>query len=272
MTKTLEARTTAFLDGDDSLDIGNIIHSTEGAKAFGYEAPLVGGVTVWGWGAKTIVDLLGDEWLRDGWADISFKRPVFPGFELTTSVEERPDGSFDFSMTTQEGKACLIGTCGMGKAAWSDEHTVPSAAEAVPAADPLPDLTPETLTVGEALRPQDVPVSTDEAEAYAKDLQRDEGPLWRGEDALLHPGWLAGRGTKLMHHSWAYGPAIHSRSQIQNLAPAQAGQTVTITGQFVDTYERKGHHYAVIDLAQRSEAGELFYLLRHTTIFQVAKR
>ncbi len=272
MAKLLEATTTAFLDGEDSLNIGNIIHSTEGAKAFGYKAALVGGVTVYGWGARTIVDLLGEEWLRDGWADISFRRPVFPGFELTTHVTELPDGTFDFSMTNHDGKDCLTGTCALGKAPWGDEHTLPPVAEAVPEADPMPELTPETFVVGDTLRPQAVPISTGEAAAYAREKQRDESRLWRGDDALLHPGWLAGRGARLMHHSWAYGPSIHARSQIQHLAPARAGQTVTVAGRFADTYERRGHHFAVLDLAQRDEAGNLFCRLRHTTIYQVAKR
>ena len=242
MTKLLEASTTAFLDGEDSLEIDNIIHSTDGAKAFGYEAPLGGGVTVWGWGSRTIIDLLGARWLHDGWADVFFKRPVFPGFELTTRVEERPDGNYEFSMTNSDGKVCLLGTCAMGRAAWADDHTVPPAAEPMPTADPLPALTPETLQVGDRLRPQAVLISTSEASEYGQNLQRDQGALWRGAEALIHPGWLAGRGTRLMHHSWAYGPAIHARSQIQNVGPARAGQTVQVTGQFVDTYERKGHH------------------------------
>ena len=272
MPKLVEATTTAFLDGEDSLNINNIIHSTEGAKAFGYRAALVGGVTVYGWGARTIVDALGDRWLHDGWVDVSFKRPVFPGYELTTRVEERPDGTYDFSMTNSDGSVCLVGVCGLGASPWVNEHTIPAAQEGIPPAEPMPALTPGVLRVGDSLRPQAVPVSIEEAATYASDLQRDDSELWRGDGALLHPGWLAGRGTRLMHHSWDYGPAIHARSQIQNVGAARAGQTVTVTGQFVDAFERKGHQYAVIDLAIRDEAGELFYRLRHTTIYQVAKR
>jgi len=39
---------TAFLDGPDDPNIPNAIHSTEGAKDYGYKAALVGGVTVAG--------------------------------------------------------------------------------------------------------------------------------------------------------------------------------------------------------------------------------
>ena len=48
----------AYLGNDDSPDISNPIHSTEVAKAYGFDGPLVGGVTVWGWATETILKLL----------------------------------------------------------------------------------------------------------------------------------------------------------------------------------------------------------------------
>ena len=80
------------------------------------------------------------------------------------------------------------------------------------------------------------------------------------------------RMTPLLHHSYDYGPAIHTRSQIQNLAPAMAGQTITMCGQFIETFERKGHWYGVVDGVMLSETGQQLARLRHTTIYQVAKR
>ena len=44
-TQTIERSITAFLDGEDSLEIDNIIHSTAGAAQFGFQGALVGGVT-----------------------------------------------------------------------------------------------------------------------------------------------------------------------------------------------------------------------------------
>ena len=41
---------------------------------------------------------------------------------------------------------------------------------------------------------------------------------------------------------------------------------------FMDTYERKGHHYGVVDCVVASEDGVEIAALRHTTIYQVAKR
>ena len=43
---TIENTVVAYLDNDDSPDITNPIHSTEVAKSYGFDGPLVGGVTV----------------------------------------------------------------------------------------------------------------------------------------------------------------------------------------------------------------------------------
>ena len=77
--------------------------------------------------------------------------------------------------------------------------------------------------------------------------------------------------TPMIHHSYNYGPAIHARSHIQNLARTEAGQTITVAGHFTDAFERKGHHYAVVDGVILSENSRELSRLRHTTIFQVAR-
>ncbi|GAB4330754.1 MAG: hypothetical protein Kow0010_15770 [Dehalococcoidia bacterium] len=266
------ARVVAFLDNEDSLAIPNIIHSTAGAAEYGYRAALVGGVTVYGWAVPAVIEVLGERWLHDGWADIFFRRPVYPGDELGIRVEGRPGGACTFAMTNQDGKACLEGELGTGRAPWFGSLQRPADVAPRPSPDPLPPLTPDTLRVGNDLVPMAVPITVEEAAAHALDHERDDHPRWRGEGALIHPSWIAGRATRLMHHGFSYGPSIHARTQMQHLAPARAGQTVTVSGRFVDAYERKGHHYAVVDVLMQGEGGDDLARFRHTTIYQVAKR
>jgi len=40
---------------------------------------------------------------------------------------------------------------------------------------------------------------------------------------------------------------MHTRSRVQHLAPAMAGQTLTVGATFIEAYERKGHHFGVLD-------------------------
>jgi hypothetical protein len=75
--------------------------------------------------------------------------------------------------------------------------------------------------------------------------------------------------TPLLHHSFDYGPSIHTRSEIQHLAPAPAGQAFTVAGHFIQAYEEKGHHYARLDGVLIGEDGQEFASMRHTTIFRI---
>lgn len=266
-----ERRITAFLDGPDDLSVPNIIHSTEGAAAYGYRGALVGGVTVYGWAAPALLDALGERWLDDGWVDVNFRHPVYPGDRMTARVQAE-SGTFALTMENQDGSLCLSGSAGLGRAPWLDEITVPIRRAPEPSPPELPELTMATAPVGQDLRPMSVPLTAAEAVEYALEKQQDAHVRWIDDGPRIHPGWLAGRVTRLIHYSYNYGPSIHTRSQIQHLAPAHAGQTLTVAGRFVEAFERKGHQYAIVDGLILGQDGAELARLRHTTIFRVAKR
>lgn len=270
-TQLSERRITAFLDGEDSLEIDNIIHSTAGAAQFGYSGPLVGGVTVYGWAAPALIEALGEDWLDHGWADFRLRRPVYPGDEITTRVN-RSDGGGEFTMAKASGEVCIAGAVGLGNADWLADLALPQRREPVLAANPTTLLTPERLPLDEDLPPMAVPIGIEEAAAYADEFARDPDPRWRGPQARLHTGWLAGRPTRLLRHSYHYEAAIHAASRIQQLAAACAGQTLTVAGRLTSAYQRKGHEYAVNDVAVFAEDGQLLTRIRQSSIYQVAKR
>ncbi|MEO9255701.1 MAG: hypothetical protein ABI305_09185 [Tepidiformaceae bacterium] len=271
MTTASTRTITAFLDGPDSADISNPIHSTEVAAEYGFKAALVGGVTVYGWTVPAILGALSERWLDDGWVDVHFRRPVYPGDEMTATVGEGSDGHFVLEMTNGAGERCLVGEVGRGTAPWLGELHLPERRAAEERPDSIPYLTMENAPVGQDLRPLAVLLSREDATTYAIEKQADSSALWTGERARIHPGWIASKMTPLLHHSYDYAPAIHTRSQIQQLAPAFPGQTVTFAGRFVEAFERKGHQYAVIDGVMLAEDGSELAHLRHTTIFRVAK-
>ena len=261
---------TAFLDGEDSPDISNPIHSTAVATEYGFKAALVGGVTVYGWTVPAIIEALGERWLDDGWVDISFRRPVYPGDEMTATVERNANGD-ELVMAKAGGEVCLQGYVGLGTAPFLPGLAMPDRIYAEARGARLPELTLEEAPVGEDLRPMPVPFPVADAEEYVRTKQLDNHPRWFGERARMHPGWLAARMTPMIHHSYDYGPAIHTRTQAQHLRPAIAGQTITVAGHFIDAFERKGHHYGVVDGALFAQNGDLLARIRHTTIFRVAR-
>ena len=118
-----------------------------------------------------------------------------------------------------------------------------------------------------------VSVSAETAREYAARVQADDGvAVERRAKAQLHPGWLAGRATRLIEHSFQHYPAVHTRSQIQHFGLALAGQTVVVSGRIVEGYARKGHEYLVLDSWIAGEDGRDVAVHRHTSIYQPAVR
>lgn len=260
----------AKLDGPDSADIRNPIHSTEVAQQYGFQRALVGGVTVYGWVTPPLLDVVGEAWLTNGWADVRFKAPTYPENVITITVEGEPSLA-SFRFTNEDGVTVLEGTAGVGEADWAAEFIVPERRTPAPHLSNAQRLVPGGLPVGLELRPlRDAP-TTDEMAEYVAEKQMDDDARWKGEGALVHPGWIAGRMSRMLYHSFHYGPAIHARSQVQHRGAMFAGRSHSVGGTFVDTFEKKGHHYMVVDGAIFDEEnGSLMAQIRHTSIYRVA--
>lgn len=245
--------------------IPNPIHADAGASEAGYQGALVAGVRTYGWVADVVVEVAGETWLDAGWADVSLRRPLFAGEELTISVI--PDsGGWALRAAKSGDRVVLEGTAGLGEAAFLAGLDPPPP---VPAQAPPPvraSYTVATVPIGEPLRPLGATVSLDAAVRLATtDLGIDRTALPPGR---LHPWFLAGRMAPLTRHNFTYGPTIHVRTQIQHLSPALAGREIVAGARIVDAYERKGHCYQVLDGVVHDAGGTELARLRHHSIFR----
>ena len=291
MTTAIVERTiTAFLDGDDSLEINNIIHSTEGAARYGYTGPLVGGTTVYAWSAAALVEALGDAWLDEGWVEFQLRKPVYPGELITTHVTpaesplsprsaggDVPEGqrgvraAVNFTMTKHTGDIAVRGTAGLGIADFYTEITTANDRTPQPEPTDRPFISRAVAPLGEDLPAMEIDLSAADAERYADHLARDHEPRWHGANPRVHPGWIAQRANALLAHTWRY-TAIHASSQIQHLAPVRPDQRLLVSGRIESGYERKGHEYAVLDITLSSQDGRDLVRMRQPTIYQVGER
>ena len=286
MTTAIVERTiTAFLDGDDSLEINNIIHSTAGAARYGYTGPLVGGTTVYSWSIAALVEALGDTWLDQGWVEFQLRKPVYPSEVITTRVTPISDSvipaqagispqdaaAVEFTMTKHTGDIAVRGTAGLGVADFNTE--ISTATDRAPQPEPAdrPFITRAVAPLGEDLPAMAIDLSAADAAWYAEQKARDAHPLWHGANARVHPGWIAQRANALLAHTWRY-TAIHASSQIQHLAPVHPDQTLLVSGRLDSGYERKGHEYAIIDLTVTAQDGQDLVRMRQPTIYQVGER
>ena len=269
-TATVEHTITAFLDGDDSLEIGNIIHSTEGAAQFGYSGPLVGGTTVYSWSVGALVEALGNVWLDEGWIEFQLRKPVYPNEVITTRVTPKGE-DVEFMMIKHSGDIAVRGTAGLGIADFNTEITSATNRTPQPERPDRPFITRDVAPLGEDLPAMAIDLSAAEAARYAKEKASDFDPLWHDGNARVHPGWIAQRANALLAHTWRY-TAIHASSQIQHLAPVHPDQQLLVSGRLESGYQRKGHEYAVIDLTITGEDGRDLVRMRQPTIYQVGKR
>jgi hypothetical protein len=269
-TQTVQRTITAFLGGEDSLEIGNIIHSTEGAARYGYTGPLVGGTTVYSWSVSALVEVLGDDWLSEGWVEFQLRKPVYPEEVITTRVTSN-GGDVEFTMTKHTGEIAVQGTAGLGIADFLTEISTVTDRTPVPERAERPFIHRAVAPLGEDLPAMEIPMSAEDAGNYADQLARDWDPRWHGTNCRIHPGWIAQRANALLAHTWRY-TAIHASSQIQHLAPVKSDQTLLVSGRLDSGYERKGHEYAVIDVSIAADDGRELVRLRQPTIYQVGER
>ena len=257
----------------------NVIHTAGGARDYGYQGALVAGVLLFGWCVPAVMEVLGPEWVTAGWAEVGFRRPVYTGTELDLVVERRlPPPTGDLApvtasvvMATAEG-SCVEGGVGLGRAPWSADIARLPRREPEP---PLADTDKPPLTLGTSageLRTLDATVGTGAAMAFGR-AQPEPLDRFCSDPPMVHPAILARLMISLVSHSYDYGrPSIHVSTQLENLAPVPAGVPLTLSGRLMDTYERRGHHYAVTDGSLYGPGPEPLARLRHTNIFRVARR
>ena len=263
--RTIERTIVAAMPDADAPNPGNPIHSTDTARDYGFRAALVGGATIYGWCTASIIDAAGIEWLDRGWSHVSFRRPVFPDDELHVRI----DASGAFEVRGADDRVRIDGRVGLGTAPWPTV-VAPTRKAPEPPADPLPALTPDNVPVGRDLRARRVPLSRADAEAFCRHTQNETLAIFYGADARVHPAWLANQPIYWLHHSYSYGPAIHTESRIEHVRGARAGQDFTVYGRCADAFERKGHRYIVNDVEIVDAADRLIARIRHTAIYQLA--
>lgn len=254
----------AFLKDPDADRPENPIHSTASARDHGFRGALVGGIHIYGWTCGAFLQSLGNTWLDQGWVEVAFRKPVYDGDRMTVNINGE-----NFTATNAGSDVCLEGRVGSGEAPFLSDITTTGWQAPCPAVTDRPRLTMDIAPRKGGLVPMALNLGDADHEEFIRDTLRDDNPLFHGSGAHCHPSWIAGRLIYLLHHSFEYGPAIHTNSQIQHLAPAHVGQTFTVTGFCHDVFERNGHHFIVNDGSIWNEAKTEVTRLRHTAIFKL---
>ncbi|MCY3883071.1 MAG: hypothetical protein OXG61_13255 [Chloroflexi bacterium] len=266
--ETREWRIVAFLDDEDDPDaLVDPVHSPELARELGFAGALVAGDNLWGWSVPAILETLGEDWLDHGWARFRFRQPVYPGDDLRITLTPADNGAFTLRMANPAGIDCVVGEVGPGANAALADFERPTRMDPALAPDPLPELRVDPALAGVDWTPLAVDASPEVLRAYMELSHRSADPLFAGDNPRLHPAWLVGRPEALMRHNFVIIGSIHTRTEIEFLAPAFAGGEVVTGGRCVAVYERKGRPFVEFDCLVRGPDGRDLARMRHTTIY-----
>ena len=266
---------TAYLDNDDSPDIENPIHSTEVARAYGYDGPLIGGVTVWGWATDTIIQALGNDWITRGWSEYSFRKPVFPGNVITITAESDAEDltkPWNVTMNNQSGDICVIGKIGLGQTKWENTLTRPVNMSPSEVTE-KPPLTLDRASQETSWTALEVEFNDHIYEEINHKNRLTFNSIFdhrSGMKPIAHPSWIAGWAEALMRHNFVIPSSMHTKSLVKHHSSVPLGTTIVGGAEVIDAYERKGHHYVEFDVLLKDTNEKDIAQIRHRTIFRIA--
>ena len=250
----------------DAPNPANPIHSSDGARDYGFRAALVGGATIYGWCVPAIIDAAGMAWLEQGWVDVAFRRPVFPNDVLTVRI----DANGTFEVRGEDDRVRIDGHVGLGDATWLAELTLPTRNPRNPPQTRCPRCHRTTYPSGVICAHV---ACRYRAPTQKRSAAKNSRRRWH---ASMGTGARSSRVARQSAHLLAASfvcvrPRNSHREPIQHRCDARVGPDYLVLGRCVDAFERNAHRYIVNDVEILGDAEQSIAVIRHTAIYQVAK-
>jgi len=231
----LQGWTTTAVNLPDHAD--NPIHTDAGARAHGFGAALVAGVTVYAYMSHVPATAWGLDWLARGGSHVRFRAPVVDGDTVDCVIVD--DGVP--AVEARVGGECRA-RCDVFERA--------------------PDLPRRD---GEPLRP----------ERFAFDDRwidyglraGDDCPLY-AEHGIAHPALWLSTANRFFHRQLVTGPWIHVRSIVAHHGLAPIGSTIEAEATVVERFDSRAGRRAIADVVIRAD-GELVATLEHEAIIEL---
>lgn len=252
-----------------SADSENRIHDDSVASRFGFRGGLVPGVTVYGYMTVPVVARF-PEWLERGTMSVRFLQPFYDADEVTvhaTAANHSTGCDLRVDAIRSDGTVCATATARVDV---SDKQIPPRARDYPEAALPDRDSRPAALSerlepgtvLGSLLEQVDLEASQSLLEQIAEKL-----PCYRGVNAVAHPTYLLGLSNEVFLRNFKLGPWIHAASEVTNWSTVRSGEMIRVRARVASCYERKGHHFAELDVLIAS-GDRIVQQVRHTTIYR----
>jgi hypothetical protein len=251
-------------------DHANRIHSDDGAARYGFTGALVPGVGLYAYLTRPVLETLGMGWLERGAMSAKFIHPVYDGERVY--VESRitaidPMG-LRLELFNRSGTLCATGAADIPSSLQRfDPEDYPH--RPLPASGRLPRATIDNFRVGDHLG--SLEFTLDWAGRMAKFLDDvvEASPVYRGSDAACHPAFWIAQANEIVMQNMALGPWIHTASEAQHYSVARDGDRLSLRGRVIDSFEKRGNEYIVLDLGLFGEEGRPIAKIKHTAIIKL---
>lgn len=268
MTAIPDLKIQALNDAESS---ENRIHSDDVASSYGFSGALVSGANLFGYLTQALVDTLGMRVLENSEFVVNFRKPAYHNDPLLIQSEVLDEfseiGRFrSCAYNRNDELLAELETCILQKAPFANEVYCPSSASAMPLRQEIHwdniDLTAAALELH--WNP-----SEDDNHLRVQN-QRDNSPIYRGADGLIHPYYLMETCNEALKQMFILPAWIHVSSRVRIRRALRTGQRIVVQSIPTDKWKRRGHQFIRLSISMFVE-NELALKAEHTAIFRIAQ-
>tara|TARA_B100001057_G_scaffold160946_1_gene161568 strand:- start:4058 stop:4879 length:822 start_codon:yes stop_codon:yes gene_type:complete len=255
---------------NDAEDSENRIHSDEVARRYGFSSALVSGVNIFGYLTQPLVRQYGEQFLQQGMLDVAFLKPAYQNDLLTIRSE---------SLGQESSRRSHV-TC-----AYNEEGALLAKLESwlpaeLPAVNALVESEPgRSISVRPEISDQAITLNLPgpllhwqpevEDNTHHVSVQRDQSPIYRGENGFIHPYYLLEMCNIALKNMYLMPAWIHTASRLTLRDACRVGRDYRIKTIPTKKWVRKGHEFIILYLVFYSDDAVVLEV-EHTAIYKLA--
>jgi acyl dehydratase len=240
------------------------IHDDSVAEQYGFQGAFVAGIRILEAALAPVYREWGLGFFEGGRVALRHRRPVYHGARLVARYGPEVDGVFPLTVLDPAGDEVAVGE--LHAPTGADEPAPPPTR--VPVADPKRVAEKGSIAVGEIV--SGAPVAIDDAllhqQLFDDESWRRPGTLLPAASLLVHIAGAAGFDT----YDWVT-PGMYYAADVTFTGPPRYGATVHSSGPVIETFERNGNDYFVVDYTVADEE-RVLAVVRQTVLYYLAPR
>lgn len=244
---------------------GGDIHDDSVAAEYGFAGAFVPGIRILEAALAPAYRTWGVGWFDGGRVALRHRRPVYHGTEVVGRYRRRDaDGSFDLAVLDPAGEEVAVG----------ELHGPRGLVPAVPPPPHVPVASPKRLAEKGSIAVGDIvsgePTVIDDALLHLNHFDdpsmRTPGTPLLAASLVVHLAGAAGFDT----YDWVT-PGMYYAADATFSAAPRFGATIRSSGPVVETFERNGNDYFVVDYTVADEE-RVLAVVRQTVLYYLAPR